>query len=63
MLVADLQSWARCAGCLVVIWVGPSAHEQRCGCRCGGLALHDGDIVGLADPMLTAEDMQAELDA
>lgn len=63
MLADDLQSYAKCDGCQQILWVEPSLDEQRCGCACGGLDLHNDIINGTADLSFTASDMQAILDA
>jgi hypothetical protein len=59
-LTDKLQSWARCAKCLEVIWCEASKHDQAAGCRCGDLRLVNGRIVkGKNDPTFTADDMEA----
>jgi hypothetical protein len=62
-LIDNLQSWAKCSECGEVLWCETSTDEQRCGCICGGLRLHDGVTYGTIDETFTSEDMETILEA
>ncbi len=64
MLVADLQSWAKCSICGTIMWVEQSIDEQRCVCKCGAIQLHDEMLIGTDDDKSFSEsDMQTVLDS
>lgn len=62
LLVADLQSWGRCAICGTDIWIEASEHEQRCGWECGACSLHNRTRIGDHWDTMSAAEFQTILD-
>jgi hypothetical protein len=62
-LTDALQSWGKCDGCKEIIWCTPSVWDQACGCVCGGFHLKNTEVIGIPDPLFTAEDMELILEA
>ena len=64
MQVSDLQAWARCKCCGLVIWTEVSPDEQACACSCGDpIKICQNFVCGNKDETFTEEEMQAVLDA